>query len=400
MCKSVKRFLSDFRVQENCPLVNSLIQEDWNEVSSFFRRVREDQDVHRFIGVKDADFNKYALDVMVLNDLVAVAPRVRRVLPVHDYVEQVRPRVRIPTSMVMPVVVGMLAILCALFVLVNMVGTGPRYEKKAEESSLEAQLKLALDEKAQLMDTILARLDDFDTRLTSVQGSHAHVDAYRTQKLDEAVAAVYKKGDTLAQEVTKNVQDKIASAEKNAENLFKQFAINKVATDALTLSLGIEKAKADAIKTDTKKMQDAIEPLKTQLNQVDTRSNDMNVKIDRMSDDLNNNFFVYVSLLALVVIFCGAVTCYVKSSVVFMDNSIFNFHKKYDDNFELLTGSHSRFKIIEDRLEALEDSFAGGRAPPAALESVDDNQEAAAPPAGPVRAGRAGRAGRGGRGGN
>jgi hypothetical protein len=156
----------------------------------------------------------------------------------------------------------------------------------------------------------------------------------------------------------------------------------------------IEKAKADAIKTDTKKMQDAIEPLKTQLNQVDTRSNDMNVKIDRMSDDLNNNFYVYVSLLAFVVIFCGAVTCYVKSSVVYMDNSIFNFHKKYDDSFELLTGSHGRFKIIENRLDALEDSLAaGGRAPPAALESVDDHQEAAAPPAGPVRAGRAGRGG-------
>ena len=150
--------------------------------------------------------------------------------------------------------------------------------------------------------------------------------------------------------------------------------------------LKTQKTEAEKIQENLTSIQDQVKPLKTQVDQTDSRSKDMRVKVDMISDDLSNNFYVYVSLLALVVCFCGAVAWFVKSSVFYMDHSISSFQKKYDDHLELLTGSHGRFQIIENRLEAVENILAArDHAPRAEQGSFEDNQDAAPVPAGPGR---------------
>ena len=390
MCQTVMRFVDDCHVNRDCPLVRSLLAENWSEVSAFFRRVVDGDNVDRDIGKKDAEFHGYAQNVMRLNNVIAMPQRIhaRRAQPADDYVQHVRP-VRIPAKMVMPVVVGVLALMCLLYVGVNMVGTGQRFEKKAEQSSLEAKLEKCLEEQAKqarLIETQGEIIKKLDGRVTSLAGSQAHVDAERSRKLETGLTDLKNQGDACVQKVTKDMQEELKTTNDRAAELAKFFAINKIAIDDLGELLKKVKTEAEEIQGSLTSIQDQVKPLKTQLDQTDSRSKDMHVKVDMISDDLNNNFYVYVSLLALVVIFCGAVTCYVKSSVVYMDHSIFSFHKKYDDHLELLTGSHDRFRIIENRLEAVEDSLAArDRAPRAEKESFQDNQDAAPVPAGPGR---------------
>lgn len=386
MCSIVIEMVKDRQVEAHTPLVNAVLEKKWTTVSSFFRAVDEGKDLSRFVGTQGALFPGY------VRSLVA------RYLPEEtdhgvylDEETSIRPRrkQKIPAKMVMPVVVGVLALMCLLFVGVNMVGTDQRSEKKAEKSSLETQLQKALAEKAALEDVILgqnARLDDFNKRLTSVQGSQGHVEAERLRVLNEAILKFDRKADACVQTVSEEVETKIVSAKANHAQLVEMYAINKVAIETLTAVLDGLKNKSESIQADTKNQQAGIGPLKTQLDQIDSRSKDMRVKVDMVSDDLNNNFYVYVSLLALVVCFCGAVVWFVKSSVFYMDHSISSFQKKYDDHLELLTGSHGRFQIIENRLEAVENILAApDRAPRAEQGSFEDNQDAAPVPAGPGR---------------
>jgi predicted nucleic acid-binding Zn-ribbon protein len=386
MCAIVRVLVDDDDVKADSPLVNAVLKKNWATVSSFFRAVDAGHDLNRFVGTTSPSFAPYVRTLVV------------RYLPKEtdhgfnfDEDTSIRPRrkQKIPAKMVMPVVVGVLALLCLLFVGVNMVGTGQRSEKKAEQSSLETQLQKALAEKAALEDVILgqnARLDDFNKRLTNVQGSQGHVEAERLRVLNEAILKFDRKADACVQTVSEEVETKIVSAKVNHAQLVEMYAINKVAIETLTAVLDGLKNKSESIQADTKNLQAGIGPLKTQLDQIDSRSKDMRVKVDMISDDLNNNFYVYVSLLALVVCFCGAIAWFVRSSVVYMDHSISSFHKKYNDHLELLTGSHDRFQTIENRLEAVEDILAAqGRAPRAAQGSSEDNQDAAPVPAGPGR---------------
>lgn len=390
MCKTVMRFVEEFHVDRDCPLVNYLLAEDWNQVSAFFRGVVDGENVGRFIGKKDEEFFGYARNVMSLNNLIASPQRVhaRRAQPADDYVQHVRP-VRIPAKMVMPVVVGVLALMCLLYVGVNMVGTGQRSEKKAEESSLEVRFKKSLEEQAKQARLIEAQgeiIKKLDGRVTSLAGSQAHVDAERSRKLQDGLVDLAKKGDACVQKVTENLEGKLKAANERAEDLAQFYATNKIATDDLGLVLKTQKTEAEKIQENLTSIQDQVKPLKTQVDQTDSRSKDMRVKVDMISDDLSNNFYVYVSLLALVVCFCGAVVWFVKSSVVYMDHSITSFHKKYNDHLELLTGSHGRFQIIENRLEAVENILAArDHAPRAEQGSFEDNQDAAPVPAGPGR---------------
>jgi hypothetical protein len=386
MCRIVMQMVDEQQVDGNTRLVEAVLNKKWGSVSRFFAAIDENHDVSSFVGSKGGLFPQYVRSLVKLH-----LPKEMNAGFYFDEEQIIHPRrkQRIPAKMVMPVVVGVLALICLLYVGVNMVGTGQRSEKKAEQSSLEARLEKCLEEQAKqarLIETQGEIIKKLDGRVTSLAGSQAHVDAERSRKLETGLTDLKNQGDACVQKVTKDMQEELKTTNDRAAELAKFFAINKIAIDDLGELLKKVKTEAEEIQGSLTSIQDQVKPLKTQLDQTDSRSKDMHVKVDMISDDLNNNFYVYVSLLALVVIFCGAVTCYVKSSVVYMDHSIISFHKKYDDHFELLTGSHDRFRIIENRLEAVEDSLAArDRAPRAEKESFQDNQDAAPVPAGPGR---------------
>jgi hypothetical protein len=379
MCSIVIEMVTDRQVEAHTPLVNAVLEKKWTTVSSFFRAVDEGKDLSRFVGTQGALFPGY------VRSLVA------RYLPEEtdhgvylDEETSIRPRrkQKIPAKMVMPVVVGVMALLCLLFVGVNMVGTGQRSEKKAEKSSLEVRFEKSLQEQAKQARLIEAQgeiIKKLDGRVTSLTGSQGHVDAERSRKLETGLDNLAKKGDACVQKVTENMQEELKTTNDRVTELARFYAINKIAIDDLGEVLKKQKTEAETIQENLTSIQAQVEPLKTELDQTDSRSKDMRVKVDMISDDMNNNFYAYVSLLALVVCFCGALAWYVRSSVVYMDHSISSFHKKYNDHLELLTGSHDRFQIIENRLEAVEGILAAqGRA-------FEDNQDAAPVPAGPGR---------------
>jgi len=227
MCKTVMRFVEEYHVDGDCPLVRYLVAEDWNQVSAFFRGVVDGENVGRFIGKKDEEFFGYARNVMRLNNLIAVPQRVhaRRAQPADDYVQHVRP-VWIPTKMVMPVVVGVLALMCLLYVGVNMVGTGQRSEKKAEEFVHRGKYDKILEDHALMIENLRGEVNTYKEHVASQTHAQKLVNDARDRQVEQTKNDLLNESTRLVKETKTKVDLHLAGTESRLNDLGVKYGTN------------------------------------------------------------------------------------------------------------------------------------------------------------------------------